>query len=169
VLSDLIEAAARAGHPERAAGPLERLAEVARASGTDWVLGVDARSRALFSEGETAESLYREAIERFARTRVRVSLARAHLVYGEWLRRENRRVDARELVLLDVRMPGIDGIDVARRVRLRHPETLVVLISIEDPIDLPSVAQLGQAVRLARKQDFGPRLLRQLWGERGRR
>jgi DNA-binding CsgD family transcriptional regulator len=96
VLSDLIEAAVRSGKPERAAGPLERLAEIAEANGTDWALGVHARSVAMVSDGETAERLYREAIDRFGRTRVRVSLARAHLVYGEWLRRENRRVDARE-------------------------------------------------------------------------
>ena len=96
VLTDLIEAAARSGHAERAAAALAQLGEIVEANGTDWGLGSHARSRALLSEGETAERLYREAIERLGRTRVRVSLARAHLVYGEWLRRENRRVDARE-------------------------------------------------------------------------
>jgi ATP/maltotriose-dependent transcriptional regulator MalT len=96
VLCDLVEAAARSGHPERAAGPLERLAEIAEANGTDFARGIEARSRAMLSDGETAERLYREAIERLSRTRIRVALARAHVVYGEWLRRENRRVDARE-------------------------------------------------------------------------
>ena len=96
LLADLIEAAARSGKPERAAGPLERLAEIAEANGTDWALGFHARSRALLSEGEAAERLYREAIERLGRTRIRVAHGRAQLVYGEWLRRENRRVDARE-------------------------------------------------------------------------
>ena len=96
LLADLIEAAARSGKPERAAGPLERLAEVAEANGTDWALGFLARSRALLGEGEAAERLYREAIERIGRTRIRVAQGRTLLVYGEWLRRENRRVDARE-------------------------------------------------------------------------
>ena len=68
-----------------------------------------------------------------------------------------------ELVLLDVRMPGLDGIEVARRLIASHPDTLVVLISIEDPLDLPSAAQLGDAVPLVRKQDFGPGLLRRIW------
>jgi DNA-binding CsgD family transcriptional regulator len=96
VLCDLIEAAARSGHPERAAGAIERLAEIAEANGTDFARGIDARSQAMLSDGETAERLYREAIERLGRTRLRTALARAHLIYGEWLRRENRRVDARE-------------------------------------------------------------------------
>jgi DNA-binding NarL/FixJ family response regulator len=70
-----------------------------------------------------------------------------------------------ELVLLDVRMPGLDGIEVARRLTASHPETLIVLISIEDPVDIPSAATLGDAVPLVRKQDFGPRLLRTVWAE----
>jgi DNA-binding CsgD family transcriptional regulator len=96
LLADLIEAAAHGGKPERAAGPLALLTEIAEANGTDWALGVLARSRALLSQGEAAESLYREAIERLGRTRIRVAYARTLLVYGEWSRRENRRVDARE-------------------------------------------------------------------------
>jgi DNA-binding CsgD family transcriptional regulator len=94
-LAELVEAAARSDKPEPATVALDQLAAAARASGTDWALGVEARSRALLSEGDAAAQCYREAIERLARTRVRVELARAHLLYGEWLRRENRRVDAR--------------------------------------------------------------------------
>jgi DNA-binding CsgD family transcriptional regulator len=69
---------------------------MAQASGTDWVVGVEARSRALVSEGDDADDLYREAIERLTHTRLRLELARARLLYGEWLRRERRRTDARE-------------------------------------------------------------------------
>ena len=95
-LVELIEAAVRSGVPERAAGALQRLCGIARACGTDWALGAEARSRALVSDGEAAENLYREAIDRFGRTRLRVDLARARLVYGEWLRRQRRRRDARD-------------------------------------------------------------------------
>ena len=93
---ELVEAAVRSAVPERAAGALRRLSGMARACGTDWALGAEARSRALVSDGEAAESLYREAIDRFGRTRLRVDLARARLVYGEWLRRQRRRRDARD-------------------------------------------------------------------------
>jgi DNA-binding CsgD family transcriptional regulator len=94
-LTELIEAAVRSDQPARASGALQRLSEMTRASGTDWALGTEARSRALLSEGEIAEHCYREAIERLGRTRMRPAAARAHLLYGEWLRRENRRLDAR--------------------------------------------------------------------------
>jgi DNA-binding CsgD family transcriptional regulator len=96
VAVELIEAASRTGEVERAADAMERLSSTARASGGDWGLGVEARSRALLSDGDAAERLHREAIERLQRTRLRVDLARAQLVYGEWLRRERRRLDARE-------------------------------------------------------------------------
>jgi DNA-binding CsgD family transcriptional regulator/tetratricopeptide (TPR) repeat protein len=92
---ELIEAASRSGVPERAAGPLEQLSDSARASATAWALGVEGCARALLSSGETAELLYREALDRLGRTRLRVPLARTHLLYGEWLRRERRRTDAR--------------------------------------------------------------------------
>ena len=95
-LIELIEAGARSGEHDEAAAALRRLDERTSAAGTEWALGVRAWSTALLSDGTAAESGYREAIERLARTRIAVHLARAHLVYGEWLRRENRRVDARE-------------------------------------------------------------------------
>jgi DNA-binding CsgD family transcriptional regulator len=95
-LVELVEAGARAGARDVAAAALERLAERARACATDWSLGIEARSRVLLSDSDTAEPLYREAIERFTRSRNLVHLARAHLLYGEWLRRERRRTDARE-------------------------------------------------------------------------
>jgi DNA-binding CsgD family transcriptional regulator len=95
-LAELVEAGALGDAPEVAATALRRLEERTTASGTDWALGILARSRALLSNGRAADVLYREAIERLERTRVAVHLARAHLVYGEWLRRENRRLDARE-------------------------------------------------------------------------
>jgi DNA-binding CsgD family transcriptional regulator len=95
-LVELVEAAVRSAVPGRAAGALRRLSGIARACGTDWALGAEARSQALVSDGEAAENLYREAIDRFGRTRLRVDLARAHLLYGEWLRRQRRRRDARD-------------------------------------------------------------------------
>jgi DNA-binding CsgD family transcriptional regulator/tetratricopeptide (TPR) repeat protein len=92
---ELIEAAVRIGESEAALEAAQRFAMVAAAAGSDWALGVSARSLAVTSVGATAERLYCEAIDRLQRCGMRVDLARAHLVYGEWLRRENRRVDAR--------------------------------------------------------------------------
>jgi ATP/maltotriose-dependent transcriptional regulator MalT len=95
-LPEVVEAAVRSGEPDLADRALERLSERARAGGTEWGLAMEARSRALLSDGDAAEGLYREAIDRLGRSRVAVHLARARLVYGEWLRRRGRRVDARE-------------------------------------------------------------------------
>jgi DNA-binding CsgD family transcriptional regulator len=95
-LVELIEAGVRIGRLDEAAAALDRLSERTRASRTDWALGIEAGSRALLSEGQDAEPLYREAVERLASSRGVVHLGRAQLLYGEWLRRENRRVDARE-------------------------------------------------------------------------
>ena len=92
---ELVEAAVRADRPEAAYPALDRLSEGTTAAGTDWGLGIEARLRALLSDGAAADRLYREAIERLSRTRVRPELARAHLLYGEWLRRGNHRGDAR--------------------------------------------------------------------------
>ena len=95
-LAELIEAAVRGGQPERAAAAMGRLTELTLPSGTAWGLGVAARSRALLSEGDEAERLYREAIGHLSSAPARTELARAHLLYGEWLRRQRRRRDARE-------------------------------------------------------------------------
>jgi DNA-binding CsgD family transcriptional regulator len=95
-LVELVEAAVRSGQREEAVDALTRLSASTRAGGTDWALGIEARCYALLNEGEASERLHREAIERLGRTRLRLPLARAHLLYGEWLRRENRRLDARE-------------------------------------------------------------------------
>jgi DNA-binding CsgD family transcriptional regulator len=92
---EFIEASARLGRPADAAESVQRISDMARAAGTDWALGTMAQVRALVSEAPAADDLYREAIERLGRTENRMALARARLCYGEWLRREGRRVDAR--------------------------------------------------------------------------
>jgi DNA-binding CsgD family transcriptional regulator len=95
-LPELVEAAARYGQADMANAAMERLSERTGAAGTDLALGIEARSRALLSEGALAERLYREAIDRLGNTRLALELARARLLYGEWLRRERRRIDARD-------------------------------------------------------------------------
>ncbi len=95
VLPELVEAASRCGQTERAWLALQELSETTRGSVADWGLSMETRSRALLNEGAIAESCYQEAIERLGRTSVEIELGRAHLLYGEWLRRANRRTDAR--------------------------------------------------------------------------
>jgi len=95
-LTELIEAAAHLGNREVAAAAFARLSERTGASGTDWALGLEARCRALLNDDDSAEALYREALERLGCTRVRAELARTALLYGEWLHRRGRRLDARE-------------------------------------------------------------------------
>ena len=94
-LVELIEAAVRSGQPSRATGALERLTETTQPSGTAWGRGIEARCRALLSQGEEAERLYEQAIRQLGSAPARAELARAHLLYGEWLRRERRRGEAR--------------------------------------------------------------------------
>jgi DNA-binding CsgD family transcriptional regulator len=126
--SEFIEAAVRSGKAERAAKPLAQLSEIAEANDTDWSLGMRAARAAMLAEGAAAEDLYREAIERLSRTRIRVAQARAHLLYGEWLRRENRRVDAREQLRVAHEMFGDTGnepfAERARRELLATGETV---------------------------------------------
>jgi DNA-binding CsgD family transcriptional regulator len=94
-LPELVEAAARTGNTALAADALDQLSEWTQAGRTDWGLGVETRSQALLSDGEAADRLYREAIDRLGQTGMRPDLARTHLLYGEWLRRQRRRSDAR--------------------------------------------------------------------------
>ena len=96
VMPEVIEAAVRAGTPELAADTHRRLVDMTKVSGTDWALGLAARSEALLADDQRAEELYVEAVDRLGRTRMAVDHARAHLLYGEWLRRQRRRLDARE-------------------------------------------------------------------------
>ena len=159
VPTEIIEAAVRSGDPERAAGPLRRLQEISRAAGTDWALGVEARSRALLSDGEAAERLYREAIERLGRTRIRVALARAHLLYGEWLRRENRRVDAREQLRIAHQLyssMGMEGFAERARRELSATGETVRKRTVETPDEL--TMQEAQIARLAADGHTNPEI-----------
>jgi DNA-binding CsgD family transcriptional regulator len=96
VVAELAEAAARTGDMAAVRGVLDWLSERTRVNPTEWALGIEARTRALLSDGEAADGLYRESVERLGRTRIRAELARSRLLYGEWLRRQGRRMDARE-------------------------------------------------------------------------
>ena len=96
VVAELAEAAARTGDAELIQAALDWQSERTRVTPTEWVLGIEARIRALLSDGEAADGFYQESVERLGRTRIRAELARSHLLYGEWLRRQGRRTDARE-------------------------------------------------------------------------
>ena len=154
----------RSDSREVASDALDRLAQRTSASGTEWALGIEARSRALLSEGETAERLYREAIERLARTQIRVWLARAHLVYGEWLRRENRRADAREQLHAAHEMFATIGMEAfAERARgeLLATGEKVRKRTVETRDDL--TAQEWQIARLARDGLSNPEIAARLF------
>jgi DNA-binding CsgD family transcriptional regulator len=150
-MAELIEAAVRCGELPLAERALERLAETTSAAGTNWALGIEARSRALLSDGNDAERLYLEAIERLGRTSMRVQLARAHLLYGEWLRRERRRRDARHDLRTAFEMFTAMGVEAfagrAERELLATGER-VRKRSVETRDDL--TAQEAQVARLAR-------------------
>jgi DNA-binding CsgD family transcriptional regulator len=163
-LFELIEAAVRSGRPERAVGPLEQLAEIAHAAGTDWALGSYARAAAMLAEGQAAERLYREAIERLSRTSGSETLARAHLLYGEWLRREHRRVDAREQLRIAHAMLTEMGMEAfaerARRELLATGET-VRKRTVETLDEL--TPQEVQVARLAAGGETNPEIGAQLF------
>jgi DNA-binding CsgD family transcriptional regulator len=127
VVPELAEAAARTGDTALVGAALDWMSERTRVTPTNWALGIQARVRALLGEGEAAENLYRESIARLGRTRARVELARAHLLYGEWLRRQRRRIDAREQLRTAHDMLATMGIEAfaerARRELLATGET----------------------------------------------
>jgi DNA-binding CsgD family transcriptional regulator len=163
-LVELIEAAARTAVPERAADALQRLSDIARACGTDWALGIEARSRALVSDGEAAERLYREAIDRLGRTRLRVELGRAHLVYGQWLRRQRRVRDARDqLACAYLTFDSIGAAAFAERARIElrasGGRAREGAVKMRDPL----TAQEGLIARLAADGASNPEIAAQLF------
>ena len=150
-LPELIEAAVRTGNAATAADAMERLAETAAAGGTGYGLGVAARSRALLTNGAAADGLYQEAIERLSRTRLRPELARAHLLYGEWLRRENRRVDARTQLRAAYQMLATMGAQAfAERARRELLAAGVTLPRRQEETRAALTAQEATVARLAR-------------------
>jgi DNA-binding CsgD family transcriptional regulator len=150
-LTELVEAAIRCGERKIATDALDRLSLTTQAGGTDWALGVEARSRALISDGDAADALYREAIDRLSRTRVRVELARSHLVYGEWLRRERRRVEAREELRTAYELLSEMGVEAfAERARRELAATGEAAHKRIDETRDELTAQEAQIARLAR-------------------
>jgi ATP/maltotriose-dependent transcriptional regulator MalT len=151
VVPELAEAASRTGDLALVRAALDWLSERTAVTPTDWSLGIEARIRAFLSEGEAAERLYRESIARLGRTRLRAELARSHLLYGEWLRRERRRADAREQLRTAYGMLDAMGIaafaDRARRELAATGET-----ARKRTVDTTGelTAQEAQIARLAR-------------------
>ena len=162
-LVELIEAASRTGQTRLAADALGRLAEATNVGQTDWGQGIYARCRALLSDGQDAEGFYREAVDRLSRTRLRPDLARAHLLYGEWLRRKGRRADARAQLRTAYDMCAAIGMEAfaerARRELLATGET--VRRRTAGPHD-QLTPQEAQIARLARaglsNQEIGAQL-----------
>jgi DNA-binding CsgD family transcriptional regulator len=163
-MPELIEAAVRAGAPELAAETYRRLEDQSRASGTDWALGIAARSRALLVDDERAEDLYATAIDRLGRTRVAVELARAHLLYGEWLRRQRRLVNARNELRIAHRMFagfGMEAFTERARVELRASGERTSSPSVETADQL--TPQESQVSRLAAQGNTNREIAAQLF------
>src|SRR5712692_8491163 len=164
IVPELAEAASRTGDAALLNTALEWLTERARVTPTEWARGIEARVRALSSDGSVAEAHYRAALEHFGRTRLRIGLARTHLLYGEGLRREQRRVDAREQLHTAVDMLSTMGVeafaDRARRELLATGET-VRKRRVETRGDL--TAQETQIARLAREGLTNPEIGAQLF------
>jgi DNA-binding CsgD family transcriptional regulator len=151
--AELVEAAARSGMGETAADAYRWIAEMTSASGTRWALGVEARSCALVTDGNAAEGLYQDSIMHLGRSRVRAELARAHLLYGEWLRRQRRRTEAREQLRTARGMLEAMGMEAfaerARRELLATGETARKRTAVT-AADEVLTAQEAQIARLAR-------------------
>jgi DNA-binding CsgD family transcriptional regulator len=163
-LAELIEAAARTGALDRASSALRRLSTATGAAATDWALGIQVRSTALVSGDEHAERLYLQAIERLSRTRIRAELARAHLLYGEWLRRQGRRRDAREQLRTAYRMldaMGMAGFAERARKELAATGETARKRTVETVNEL--TAQEEQIARLARTGCSNPEISAQLF------
>ncbi len=160
-LVELIEAGVRCGAADQAAAALDRLSERTRASSTEWALGVEARCRALLSD---EESLYRESIERLSRSRAAVELVRSRLVYGEWLRRENRRTDAREQLRSAHESFSRMGADAfAERARRELSATGETVRRITPDTRDALTPQEAQVARLARDGHTNPEIGAQLF------
>jgi DNA-binding CsgD family transcriptional regulator len=163
-LPELVEAAVRNGDVELARDALERLAGTTQPCGTEFALGIEARSRALLSDGTTAEHSYREAIERLGRTELRPELARAHLVYGEWLRREGRRIDARDELRAAHELLGAIGMEAfAERARRELIATGIKVRRRSDEMRNQLTPQEEQIARLARDGLSNPEIAAHLF------
>ena len=151
IVPELAEAAARTGDTALVRAALEWLSERTRVTPTDWVLGIQARVRALVGEGDAAERCYRESIAHLERTRARADLARGHLLYGEWLRRERRRIDARVQLRIAHDMLDAMGIEAfAERARRELLATGVTARKRCVETTLQLTAQEALIARLAR-------------------
>ena len=164
ILPELIEAAVRTGRAALAREALDRLSAMTAVEGSDWAKGLEARSRALVSQGQEAEQCYAEAAERLGRTPLRPELARAHLLYGEWLRRENRRLDARHQLHAAHRLlAGIGADAFAERARRELLATGEKVRKREVGTDSQLTSQEEHIVRLARDGRTNPEIAAELF------
>ncbi len=163
-LVELVEAGVRCGARDEASAAFHQLEERTVAAGTEWALGSRARSSALLSDGPAADALYREAIERLGRTRSAVHLGRAHLVYGEWLRRESRRIDAREHLRVAHEMLSRMGAEAfAERARRELSAAGEAARDRADDSRILLTNQESQIARLAREGLSNPEIGAQLF------
>jgi ATP/maltotriose-dependent transcriptional regulator MalT len=163
-LPELVEAAARSGNTALARDALDRLAGTTQPCDTDFARGIEARCRALLSDGAAADDLYREALDRLSGTRLRPDLARAHLLYGEWLRREGRRVDARKQLRKAHEMLAALGMDAfAERARRELIATGDKVRKRSDASPNQLTPQEEQIARLARDGSSNPEIGAQLF------